>query len=69
MEKLIKVIHNAQTGEVIEREFNAEELAIYKAEQAVELARLEAEAEVANAKAALLERLGITAQEAKLLLS
>lgn len=69
MEKLIKVLHNAETGEVIEREFNAEELAKYEADQAVELARLEAEATKAADKAALLNRLGITEEEAKLLLS
>ena len=69
MEKLIKVLHNAQTGEVIEREFNAEELAKYEADQAVELARLEAEVAKAATRAALLDRLGITEAEAKLLLS
>jgi hypothetical protein len=69
MEKLIKVLHNLETGEVIEREFNAEELAQYEADQAVESARLEAEATKATQKAALLDRLGITEDEAKLLLA
>jgi hypothetical protein len=69
MEKLMKVLHNAETGEVIKREFNAEELAKYEADQAVELARLEAEVAKAATRAALLDRLGITEAEAKLLLS
>jgi hypothetical protein len=64
---LIK-IHNAETGEVIEREMNAEELAQLEKDQAEELARREALAQAAAAKAALLEKLGITEEEAKLLL-
>jgi hypothetical protein len=62
-------IHNAETGEIIEREMNAEELAQQEADQLAALARQEAEAQAAEAKAALLDRLGITAEEAKLLLS
>ena len=60
--------HNCTTGEVIEREATAEELAQQAIDDAAELAR-QAEAEArAEAKAALLERLGITAEEAALLL-
>ena len=62
-------IHNAETGEVIEREMNAEELAQREADQEAQLARQEAEAAKADAKAALLNRLGISQEEAKLLLS
>ena len=62
-------IHNAETGEVIEREMNAEELAQWEADQAAFAAQMQAQAEAAAAKAALLERLGITEEEAKLLLS
>ena len=62
-------IHNVETGEVIEREMNAEELAQLEADQAAALARQEAEAAKAAEKAALLNRLGITEEEAKLLLS
>jgi hypothetical protein len=62
-------IHNAETGEVIVRDMNAEELAVYEKE-AAEFAEMQAEiANKASAKTALLERLGITADEAKLLLS
>lgn len=65
---LIK-IHNAETGEVIEREMNAQELQQLEADQ---IAQAQREAELtakAQAKAALLDRLGITEEEAQLLLS
>jgi hypothetical protein len=61
-------IHNVSTDEVIDREMNDAEFAQYEANQA---ARATAQAEVeakATAKAALLTRLGITAEEAQLLL-
>ena len=61
--------HNVETGEVIERELTVEELAqkaIDDAQAAARLAEIETKA---AAKAALLDRLGITADEAKLLLS
>jgi predicted GIY-YIG superfamily endonuclease len=62
-------IHNVQTGEIITREMNAQELAQYEADkEANELLKAEAEAKAAQ-KAAMLDRLGITADEAKLLLS
>ena len=59
--------------EVVERDYTAEELAQHKKDQKqyedTEAAKLaEAEAK-ANAKTALLDRLGITAEEAALLLS
>jgi hypothetical protein len=61
--------HNVETGEVIEREATEAELeqaqidAAAAAERAAEIEAKEA------AKAALLERLGITEEEAKLLLA
>jgi hypothetical protein len=62
-------IHNTETGEIIVREYNDAEFAAYEAQQAaLEIAQAEAEAK-AQAKAELLERLGITADEAKLLLA
>jgi FMN-dependent NADH-azoreductase len=62
-------IHNIETGEVIEREMNAEELAQLEADKA-EAAQKQAEAEArATQKAALLDRLGITEEEAQLLLA
>ncbi len=66
--KLNKLIVNCETGETIEREFTKDEYAQYEIDQANELAR-QAEAEAkATAKAALLTKLGITAEEAQLLL-
>ncbi len=61
--------HNVETGEIIEREMNAAELAEHEKAQieAEEIATKKAEAQAA--KAALLVKLGITADEAKLLLS
>jgi peptidoglycan hydrolase CwlO-like protein len=72
-------IHNVETGEVIEREMNAEELAQLETDRLAAQAKAEAEAvaiETAKAeaaakaheRAALLERLGITEDEAQLLL-
>jgi hypothetical protein len=61
--------HNATTGEVIEREMNAEELAQQKVDQAKAEAEKQAAATKAAEKAALLERLGLTQDEAALLLS
>ena len=61
--------HNIKTGEVIEREINAEELTQWKADQAAEAARLADLAQKAAEKAAILAKLGITEDEAKLLLS
>ena len=63
----VKIV-NAQTGEEIIRDANAEEIAQMELDAANEAER-KAEAEAkATAKAALLTRLGITAEEAQLLL-
>ena len=73
MDKLFKKIHNITTGEVEELELTAEEVAEHVARQqkakADRDARLAAEAKAEEDKAALLVKLGITAEEAKLLLS
>jgi hypothetical protein len=61
-------IHNSETNEVIDREMNDAEFAVYEADQAVQAELAAAEAAKAAEKAALLTRLGITADEAKLLL-
>ena len=62
-------IHDLATEEITDREMNDEEFAVYTAEQE-KLAVIEAEAEAkTTAKAALLNRLGISADEAVLLLS
>ena len=66
-------IHNTETNEVIDREMTDEELVkynkkidLYNANKATQEA---AEAKAATDKAALLAKLGITEEEARLLLS
>lgn len=61
-------IHNVETNEIVDREMNDEEFAIHQAEEAKFEAGRIAKEEAAVAKAALLERLGITEAEAQLLL-
>jgi hypothetical protein len=69
----MKKIIDCTTGEVTERPFNADEFAqqeidqaAFEAAEAIRLAEAEARA---TQKAALLDRLGITEDEAKLLLA
>lgn len=69
MKKPMVKIHNVETGEVIEREMNAEELEQFEIDQAVTNAMKQAEQDKVIAKLELLEKLGITEDEAKLLLS
>jgi FMN-dependent NADH-azoreductase len=69
--KIIEKEFNAKTGEetITERDATSAEIAEVKAAQAEAVERVaEAEAKAAQ-KAALLERLGITEEEAKLLLA
>jgi hypothetical protein len=69
MDKPIITIHNTTTGEIINREMDADEYKEYSNRQKLQnTKKAEAEAK-ATAKAELLERLGITEDEAKLLLS
>lgn len=68
MEKLIS-IYDHTTGETIVREMNDEELAQYEIEiEESKQRKLDALAKI-EAKSALLEKLGIDQDEAKLLLS
>jgi hypothetical protein len=63
-------IHNAQTGEVIERQMNAEEQAQWQSVQDTLAAKLEAEAQAATKKAAAeakLAALGLDADDLKAL--
>lgn len=62
-------IHNTETGEVIDRDMTADELADYQAQQEIDEAKEAERVAKKAAKAELLERLGITAEEAKLLLA
>jgi len=69
MTKPIVKIVNAETGEELEREMNAAEIKQFEKDKA-EFEAKKAEAQLkAEAKSALLKRLGITEDEAKLLLS
>jgi hypothetical protein len=61
--------HNLETDEIIDREMTEAELEQWEAAKTAEIAKQEAEAQKATEKAALLEKLGITADEAALLLS
>jgi multidrug resistance efflux pump len=61
-------IHNLATDEVIDREMNDAEFAQYEADKAAQAAA-QAEAEAnATAREAILNRLGLTAEEAALIL-
>lgn len=61
--------HNVETGEAIERDATKEELAQAKIDAQLTADKLADETAKAQAKAALLERLGISEDEAKLLLA
>jgi hypothetical protein len=62
-------IHDTANNEVIDREMTNEEFAQHKIDVANGEARIAAIAQAADDKAVLLAKLGITADEAKLLLS
>lgn len=62
-------IHNVETGEVVERDMNDDELAQKEEDQAAQAIEAAQAKTKAVKKAALLERLGMTEEEAKLLLS
>jgi hypothetical protein len=66
--KMFSLTINCETGEVIERPYTAEELAEAEENQAEALAEIQAKAEAAAKRQALLDKLGITEDEAKLLL-
>ena len=68
MSRPIIRIHNVETNEVIDREMNDQEFAAYEAEQAANATK-QAEAEAREAqRQVILDRLGITSEEAKILL-
>lgn len=60
--------HNLETDEVIDREMNDAEFAQYEANKSAQELEAEAQAQKAADKAALLAHLGITEEQAKLLL-
>jgi len=65
---MIRII-NAETGEVIEREMTAAEVKQSEKDSAEAAAHKAALANAQTAKSAILDRLGLTADEAKILLS
>ena len=66
MSKIIE--HNVETGEIIERDLTENELIQQAIDAKAEEERIANALAKAAAKAALFERLGITEEEAKLLL-
>lgn len=64
---MVKIV-NAETGEEIEREMNAEELAQLKLDQARVKTEEEEIIAKAQAKQAILDKLGLSAEEAAALL-
>lgn len=62
-------IHNVETNEITDREMTDDEFTAYKAQQVKDAEYLKTLEQAATDKAALLAKLGITADEAKLLLS
>ena len=68
MSKPMIRIHNAETDEIIDREMTVAEFKIYEADQKANAdAQAEAEAKE-TAKAAILDRIGLTADELKTIL-
>lgn len=61
--------HNVETDEAVERDATSDELAQFNADKAAFEAKIAEEATQVAAKTALLQKLGITADEAKLLLA
>jgi len=68
MPNLMIKIHNVTTDEIIDRAMNAAEFKQYEANQVTSAAEQVIADATATQKAALLARLGITADEAKLLI-
>lgn len=64
-----KIEHNIETGKRIERNFTADEIAQLETDNAEISARLQSEVAKSAAKQAILTKLGLTADEAALLLS
>ena len=62
-------IHDLAKDEIIDREMTESEYKVYEADQKITLAKKVRDDAKETAKAALLEKLGITAEEAALLIS
>ena len=68
MTRPIVRIHDLETNKTIDREMNDTEFTLWESDQAKIETEKEAEAAKAHERTALLERLGITEDEAQLLL-
>jgi hypothetical protein len=68
MTQIIKIV-DLQAGTDIEREMTADEIAVFQLGTKTSLERKAAAEQTATDKAALLAKMGLTADEAKLLLS
>jgi hypothetical protein len=68
MTKPMVRIHDIETNEIIDREMTDAEFAQYEADQIASQTKIAKVESQAKNKAALLERLGITEDEARLLL-
>lgn len=69
MTKPVIKFHDVETGEIVEREMNADELKQWELDKAEAQAKIDYELAKAAEKTALLSKLGISEDEAKLLLS
>ena len=61
-------IHNTETDEIIDREMTAAEFKIYEAEEAAQASVKAASEAKAAQRQAILDKLGLTADEAQLLI-
>ena len=68
MTKIMKTIHDLATNKVIDREMTNDEYKVYNEMLAQDETALQAKSDFEAAKAALLTKLGITAEEARILL-
>lgn len=68
MNQIIKE-HNVETGEIIEREMTPQEIIEWEESKKIAAKEATIKAELNEKKASILERLGLTEDEAKLLLS
>jgi hypothetical protein len=62
-------IHNVETGEIIERELTAAELADLAKKEAADVVKMQERNEHLNAKQAVIDKLGLTSEEVVSLLA
>jgi hypothetical protein len=61
------IIHNCETDEIIEREMTKEEIAQAKKDEQSRLDLIQAKIDKENARKAILDKIGLTADEARTL--